>query len=95
MVFIRDVIQDIKKFNLKDGTGLKKKQSKEDSKGFGTQKTFSENFQRQETDNRFTKQTSFVEIPSNLSTLSAKELKAILEGLGVKSDDCFEKNDLI
>ena len=93
MVFIRDVIQDIKKFNLKDGTGLKKKQSKEDSKGLGSQKT--ENFQRQETDNRFTKQTSFVEIPSNLSTLSAKELKAILEGLGVKSDDCFEKNDLI
>ena len=44
---------------------------------------------------RFTKQTSFVEIPSNLTTLTAKELKLILEGLNIKSDDCFEKNDLI
>jgi hypothetical protein len=38
---------------------------------------------------------SFVEIPSDLTTLSAKELKNILDGLGIKSDDCFEKNDFV
>ena len=27
--------------------------------------------------------------------LSAKELKTILDAIGVKSDDCFEKADLI
>lgn len=43
----------------------------------------------------FAKQHSFVEIPSNLNTLTIKELKQILDGLGIKSDDCFEKNDLI
>ena len=36
-----------------------------------------------------------VEIPQNLSGLSAKELKNILDAIGVKSDDCFEKADLI
>jgi hypothetical protein len=36
-----------------------------------------------------------VEIPQNLQGLSAKELKTILDAIGVKSDDCFEKADLI
>lgn len=36
-----------------------------------------------------------MEIPSDLSTLGVKELKLILEGLGLKSDDCFEKSDLM
>lgn len=44
---------------------------------------------------KFAKQPSFVEIPSNLNSLSAKELKQILDGLGIKCDDCFEKSDLI
>lgn len=43
----------------------------------------------------YQKQTSFVEIPANLSSLGIKDLKQILETLGIKSDDCFEKNDLI
>jgi hypothetical protein len=30
-----------------------------------------------------------------LTTLSVKELKQLLEGLGMKHDDCFEKKDLI
>jgi len=36
-----------------------------------------------------------VEIPPNLTVLSAKELKSILDQLGVKRDDCFEKDDLV
>lgn len=36
-----------------------------------------------------------MEIPQNLAGLSAKELKTILDAIGVKSDDCFEKADLI
>ncbi len=36
-----------------------------------------------------------MEIPSDLSTLGVKEMKLILEGLGIKSDDCFEKMDLM
>jgi hypothetical protein len=36
-----------------------------------------------------------VEIPQNLSGLSIKELKQLLEGLGLKHDDCFEKSDMI
>jgi small GTP-binding protein len=39
--------------------------------------------------------TAKVEIPDNLSKLSAKELMKILDSLGVKRDDCFEKTDLI
>jgi len=44
---------------------------------------------------KFAKQKSFVEIPLNLNAVSAKELKNILEQLGIKHDDCFEKQDLI
>jgi len=44
---------------------------------------------------KFNKQNTFVEIPQNLNTLGVKDLKVILESLGIKSDDCFEKNDLI
>jgi hypothetical protein len=36
-----------------------------------------------------------VEIPSNLQGLSVKELKNILDAVGMKRDDCFEKADLI
>lgn len=36
-----------------------------------------------------------VEIPQNLQGLGIKELKTILDAVGVKSDDCFEKSDLI
>jgi hypothetical protein len=54
-----------------------------------------ENFKEDIPDKKVHKQHSFVEIPQNLSTLSAKEMKLILEGLGIKSDDCFEKSDLI
>ena len=36
-----------------------------------------------------------VEIPKNLSGLSIKELKNILDAISLKSDDCFEKADLI
>ncbi len=44
---------------------------------------------------RFQKQKTMVEIPENLNSLGIKDLKNILEGIGLKSDDCFEKNDLI
>lgn len=36
-----------------------------------------------------------VEIPANLNNLTSKELKQLLESLGIKSDDCFEKSDLV
>lgn len=41
------------------------------------------------------KQQTPIEIPTNLSGLSIKELKAILVQLNLNSDDCFEKADLI
>ena len=36
-----------------------------------------------------------VEIPSNPSSLSSKELKELLSRLGVRCDDCLEKQDLL
>jgi len=36
-----------------------------------------------------------VEIPENLQGLTSKELIKILDALGMKRDDCFEKSDLI
>ena len=36
-----------------------------------------------------------IEIPTDPSKLSVKELKNILDALGIKKDDCFEKADLI
>ena len=36
-----------------------------------------------------------IEIPTNLTALPIKELKNILDALGIKKDDCFEKADLI
>ena len=36
-----------------------------------------------------------IEIPTNLTALPIKELKNILDALGIKNDDCFEKADLI
>ncbi|CDW82635.1 small gtp-binding protein domain containing protein [Stylonychia lemnae] len=96
---INDYFQDLKKYNLKDG--MKKTQGA-DSKGFAgktqtkAQPEFSKHHTQEFDDKtKFSKQNTFVEIPQNLSTLGAKDLKVILESLGIKSDDCFEKNDLI
>lgn len=36
-----------------------------------------------------------VEIPDNIDSLTVKQLKVLLDNLGVKRDDCFEKDDLI
>ena len=36
-----------------------------------------------------------MEIPADLQGLSVKELKNILDAVGMKRDDCFEKSDLI
>lgn len=36
-----------------------------------------------------------VEIPDNVESLTVKQLKVLLDSLGVKRDDCFEKDDLI
>ena len=44
---------------------------------------------------QYSKQHSFVEIPQNLGALSVKELNQILDALGARHEDCFEKNDLI
>eukprot|EP00451_Oxyrrhis_marina_P001739 CAMPEP_0204254304 /NCGR_PEP_ID=MMETSP0468-20130131/2466_1 /ASSEMBLY_ACC=CAM_ASM_000383 /TAXON_ID=2969 /ORGANISM="Oxyrrhis marina" /LENGTH=384 /DNA_ID=CAMNT_0051228031 /DNA_START=28 /DNA_END=1182 /DNA_ORIENTATION=- len=38
---------------------------------------------------------AYVEIPSDPSALSAKELKELLTSLGVRHDDCLEKADLL
>jgi arginyl-tRNA synthetase len=42
-----------------------------------------------------TKTFEKVEIPDNIEGLSVKEIKNLLDKLGVKRDDCFEKEDLI
>ena len=83
----------MKKYNLKDGMkktgdakGFKKPDLAKQPSGTDFDQTKQHNFQ---------KQNSFVEIPANLSTLGIKDLKQILESLGIKSDDCLEKNDLI
>jgi hypothetical protein len=36
-----------------------------------------------------------VEIPDNIESLTVKQLKVLLDSLGVKRDDCFEKDDLV
>lgn len=50
-------------------------------------------FERQPT--QPAKPTGPVEIPADLSKCTAKELNGILDGLGIKRDDCFEKADLV
>ena len=36
-----------------------------------------------------------VEIPDNIEGLSVKEIKTLLDKLGVNRNDCFEKEDLV
>lgn len=36
-----------------------------------------------------------VKIPDDISAMSIKEMKNLLDKLGVKRDDCFEKEDLV
>ena len=36
-----------------------------------------------------------VKIPDDISAMSIKEMKILLDKLGVKRDDCFEKEDLV
>lgn len=38
---------------------------------------------------------SAADIPDNIAGLTIKEMKNLLDKLGVKRDDCFEKEDLI
>ena len=36
-----------------------------------------------------------MKIPNNIEELSNKEIKNLLDKLGVKRDDCFERDDLV
>lgn len=82
------LLQDLKKYNLKDGLPKPPGAAKTAKSGFGTKEEPKE-------EPKPAPKSTFVEIPQNLSTLSIKELKQLLEGLGLKHDDCFEKADMI
>ena len=86
------MVQDLKKYNLKDGLPKTAGASKTAKNGFGTGKPEE---QKPEEKPAAGAKSTFVEIPQNLNNLSVKELKQLLEGLGLKHDDCFEKSDMI
>ena len=99
----RNYDRDLKKYNLKDG--LKKTKSTMDAgftkpafkKGntatnFGTEEPKMTKKSASESTN---KKPPTVEIPSDLKSLSIKELKNLLKALDINYDDCFEKQDMI
>lgn len=97
----RNYDRDLKKYGLKDG--LKKTKSTNGpkmskpafKKGNTTTFTQEEAKMGKKSASETTNKNTFVEIPENLKTLSIKELKLLLTGLGLKHDDCFEKQDMI
>ena len=83
----------MKRYNLKDGLGPvePKKANKDKTRPDSASRKEPTAAQRQAA----AKAGGPIEIPSNLGGLSVKELKNILDALGIKKDDCFEKADLI
>ncbi|CAI2372096.1 unnamed protein product [Moneuplotes crassus] len=103
----RNYDRDLKKYGMKDG--LKKTKSSTNAastkNNFKKQST-TKNYQREETKSYPKEETKSkkpeptakpkqVQIPDNLKTLSIKELKALMKQLNLKSDDCFEKKEMI
>jgi len=97
----RSYDRDLKKFGLKDG--LKKTKSTTGATK-GTKPAFKKghttHFQEEakmgkKTHSESSSKPAPVEIPENLKSLSVKELKLLLTSLGLKHDDCFEKQDMI
>jgi DnaJ homolog subfamily C member 27 len=81
----------LKRYNLKDGLGPIPKQTTERE---SSQRTAS--YQPTQADRQAqAKASGPVEIPKDLAGLSVKELKNIMDAIGVSKDDCFEKADLI
>ena len=86
--------RDLRRYGLKDGMKAK-----------GKRDTASEppKFRKQHTMGAKMSSTGFgnqpkptnVNIPDDLNALSVKQLKKLLADLGLKSDDCFEKQDMI
>lgn len=97
----RNYDRDLKKYGLKDG--LKKKGTTINEpkgkppmkKGHSTTEFEETKFGSKAAGKESTKKAPFAEIPSNLKGLSVKELKQLLTDLGLKHDDCFEKQDMI
>lgn len=81
-------MQDLKRYGWKDGIGVKPMKPRQTS---ATRKPAEQpDISRQQT-----KAAPAVEIPANFRDLSAKELMKLLDALGVRRDDCFEKIDLV
>ena len=82
----------MKRYNLNDGLGKveprKATKERRPDSGVRREPTMAEK-QAQ------AKAGGAVEIPTDPSKLSVKELKNILDALGIKKNDCFEKADLI
>ena len=87
--------RDIKKYGLKDGQGLRT------DKNFQRQSSATRREQTAARNSEPSNKTSSakpdpsVEIPDNIEALSVKQIKNLLDSLGIKRDDCFEKDDLI
>ena len=90
--------RDLKKYGIKDGQGL------QTHKHFMKQNTIHQKEkenkknappQPEPAPKRPSMSSENVEIPANIDGLTVKELKNLLDKLGVKRDDCFEKDDLI
>ena len=83
----------MKRYNLKDGLGPvePRKANKDRQRPDSAQRREPTQAERQAQ----AKAGGPIEIPTNLGALSVKELKNILDALGIKKDDCFEKADLI
>ena len=100
----RNYDRDLKKYGFKDG--IKKTKS---SNSETTAKASKPQFKKESTttdipkeEAKSRKQTEsapkrdpFVEIPSDLNSLSIKELKSLMSCLGLSHDDWFEKQDMI
>lgn len=93
----RNYDRDLKKYNLKDGQGDSASRKKRAGKSMAPPK--SKAFQRTTTmpsaPTQKPKPRKDVNIPENLNSLSVKQLKALIEELGLKHEDCYEKSDLI
>ena len=98
----RNYDRDLKKYGVRDGLKKTKTGFNDTAKAkTGFKKGYSTTNMQEETKagkkppSEGPKKAPFVEIPASLKTLSIKELKKLLVDLGLKHDDCFEKQDMI
>lgn len=99
----RNYDRDLKKYGMNDGK-KKGKTSDYNRTKTGFKKQSTKTYQREETKSYPKEEPKSkkpeptakpVKIPDNLKSLSIKELKLLMKGLGLKSEDCFEKKEMI